>query len=123
MYESPIAICMKQIRMTQDETIVRAVQDVGIFVDKGELIKALQYDREQYEKGFADGLEAAQKQQWIPVTERMPKEQENVLCTDGIHVEVGELIEGSFYDLDTYDSSIISGVTHWMPLPDPPKVE
>lgn len=62
MYESPIKICMKQIRMTQDETIVRAVQDVGIFVDKGELIKALQYDRDQYEKGYADGLEAAKRE-------------------------------------------------------------
>ena len=62
MYESPIEICMKQIRMTQDETIVRAVQDVGIFVDKDELIKALQYDRDQYEKGFADGLEAAKRE-------------------------------------------------------------
>ena len=63
MYESPIKICMKQIRMTQDETIVRAVQDVGIFVDKDELIKALQYDRDQYEKGYADGEK--NKKEWI----------------------------------------------------------
>ena len=60
MFESPIKICTKQIRMTQDETIVRAVQDVGIFVDKDELIKALQYERDQYEKGYADGMAAAQ---------------------------------------------------------------
>ena len=62
MYESPIKICKKQIRMMQDETIVRAVQDVGIFVNKDELIKALQYDRDQYEKGYADGLEAAKRE-------------------------------------------------------------
>jgi hypothetical protein len=35
--------------------ILRAVQKYGINVDKEELIRALQYDRNQYEKGYADG--------------------------------------------------------------------
>lgn len=65
MYNSPIKICTKLLRMTQDETIVRAVQDVGIFVDKDELIKALQYDRGQYDKGYADGQKDAKEAQNI----------------------------------------------------------
>ena len=65
MYKSTIEIFMKQIRMKQDETIVRAVQDVGIFVDKDELIKALQYDRGQYDKGYADGQKDAKEAQNI----------------------------------------------------------
>jgi hypothetical protein len=35
--------------------ILRAIQDYGITVEKEELIKALQYDRDQYRKGFIDG--------------------------------------------------------------------
>ena len=34
---------------------MEAAQHFGIFVDKEELIKALQYDRNQYVKGYSDG--------------------------------------------------------------------
>lgn len=57
-YESPITIMMKQIQnqiINQAENgIFKAVQDVGIFVDKDELVRALKYDRHQYEKGYHD---------------------------------------------------------------------
>lgn len=57
-YESPITIMMKQIQnqiINQAENgIFKAVQDVGIFVDKDELVRALKYDRHQYEKGYRD---------------------------------------------------------------------
>ena len=33
-------------------------QLVGVYVDKEELIKALQYYRNQYEKGYSDGRES-----------------------------------------------------------------
>ena len=61
MYESPIIInttlpFYESISKAQDEYIIRACQKVGVDVNKEELIKALQYDRSQYEKGYADGL-------------------------------------------------------------------
>lgn len=60
MYESPIDIVYKDIQMQvkeqADKQIYEAVQQCGISVDKEELIKALQYDRGQYEKGYADAL-------------------------------------------------------------------
>ena len=34
---------------------MKAIRKVGVNVDKGELIKALQYDRNQYAKGYKDG--------------------------------------------------------------------
>lgn len=40
----------------------RAVQQVGIFVEKKELEKALAYDRNQYEKGFAAACAASKKE-------------------------------------------------------------
>ena len=58
-YQSPIEVTMNQVRFEQEKRlegeVIRAIQDVGVTVDKDELIKALQYDRDQYCKGFVDG--------------------------------------------------------------------
>lgn len=61
MYESPISLIQKvtydttkQINKAVDEEIYRAVLKVGVNVDREELIKALQYDRNQYVKGYND---------------------------------------------------------------------
>jgi hypothetical protein len=43
-----------------DDMVFRAVEEVGVKVDRDELIKALAYDREQYRKGYGDGYRAAQ---------------------------------------------------------------
>ena len=63
MYESPIRLLVSdiehQIRDEQERCILEAVQRVGVSVDKEELIKSLQYDRRQYEKGYADGAKEA----------------------------------------------------------------
>ena len=42
-----------------DDMVFEAVAEVGIEVDRDELIKALAYDRGQYEKGYGDGCRAA----------------------------------------------------------------
>ena len=55
MYRSPIEIIYGQIQKQIEGDIFRAVQSYDINVDKDELIRALQYDRNQYEKGYADG--------------------------------------------------------------------
>ncbi len=59
MYKSPIDLTISAIQMgivkNQEEQIMRAIQNVGVNVDKKELIKALNYDRQQYEKGYCDG--------------------------------------------------------------------
>jgi hypothetical protein len=45
--------------MKMENDVCTAVQNVGIYVDKDELIKALQYDREQYDRGYKQGYEDA----------------------------------------------------------------
>lgn len=57
-YKSPIDIMRTQAQMDLENGIFKAVEKVGINVDKQELIKALQYDRQQYDIGFADGEKA-----------------------------------------------------------------
>lgn len=56
MYKSPIEIINGKIQTQFDDAIFRAVQNVGINVDKDELIKALEYDRGQFEKGWKEGF-------------------------------------------------------------------
>lgn len=54
MYESPIEMIVKDIQLKQEEGIFKAIQECKVSVDREELLKALQYDREQYKKGYAD---------------------------------------------------------------------
>ena len=59
MYESPIQIIEHdihmQMQMQMEDGILKAVKQVGIHVDKEELLRALEYDRKQYDRGFTDG--------------------------------------------------------------------
>ena len=59
MYESPITAFYNDIAATITEktehTIMAQVQ-MFVDVDKEELIKALNYDRKQYEAGYNDGF-------------------------------------------------------------------
>ena len=60
-YESPITKIYEdiahQLAKQDDENCMYAInQTVGYAVDKEELIKALQYDRNQYQKGYEDAM-------------------------------------------------------------------
>ena len=78
-----------------------------------------------YEKGYEEG-----KPKWIPVGERLPEKGIDVLCcltiVDGsVHsyAEVLTYIGDNKWE-DTYSNwnyGDLLGITHWMPLPEPPK--
>lgn len=66
-YESPINLVMGTPQTTVEEIrdgitgliekeIVNTLVKLRVNVDKDELIKALEYDRKQYEKGYADAI-------------------------------------------------------------------
>ena len=67
MYKSPITIIestidsiTKSIIKQKDDAIFAEIQhSFGVDMDKDELIRVLQYDRNQYEKGYMDGKAAA----------------------------------------------------------------
>lgn len=59
MYESPINQILGEMQTTYENECMKVVQSVGFDVNKEELTKALQYDRNQYEKGYADGYAKA----------------------------------------------------------------
>ena len=54
-WESPIQIIQKQIELQKEEQIMKAIQEVGVVVDKEELVRCMQYDRDQYSKGYEQG--------------------------------------------------------------------
>ena len=77
-------------------------------------------------KAYMNGYEQCVKDalKWIPVTERLPEENETVLVCGEDGVEPGVFYgKSGFWTYDLYEQDPIFGVTHWMPLPQPPKGE
>lgn len=56
MYNSPIELFKGDMNVELEGTILRAVANVDVNVNKEELLKALNYDRKQYEKGYQDAM-------------------------------------------------------------------
>lgn len=65
MYESPIHLITQDVMTRLDknveESVLTAVRQVGVNVDRDELVKALNNDRGQYQIGFHDGQVEALK--------------------------------------------------------------
>lgn len=65
-YVSPITAEIHEIQRNYnkklDTLILNEIRKIGVKVDKDELIKALKYDRNQYEKGYADGKKEATRE-------------------------------------------------------------
>ena len=79
-YVSPISVHIarvkEQLMAEMQDQVVEAVARVGITVDKEELIKALAYDREQFDRGYDSALRIVRKalfdlrDRWVA---RLPK--------------------------------------------------
>lgn len=126
MYESPIKQYLSEIQTEMESTLLYTVkQKIGYAVDKAELIKALKYDRGQYEKGFSDGLNS---DKWVSIQERLPEIGQNVLIYypkwDGDEIQVAKLeADGMMFDICGEFNIGIGAVTHWQPLPEMPREE
>lgn len=79
VYNSPISIyqetqgeMLNEIRENFESEIMATVQTkCAININKEELLKALQYDRGQYEKGYQDGkMDAHKTGRWIDAREQ-----------------------------------------------------
>ena len=103
-----------------------------------EIIKALRFEAGIYVgsstsavcTAAADRLEELEtelsklkeQQRWIPVTERLPEDDDDVLIMSSGSISMGYYSVYNEYWAD-YINVYNSDVTHWMPLPEPPKEE
>lgn len=57
MWKSPITIMQTEMQTQLEGEVLKAVMKLGVMVDKEELLRALQYDREQYYRGYNDAVD------------------------------------------------------------------
>lgn len=140
MYECPITTYIDEAINAINQEIVeqenaiayKITETIGIEVNREELIKALKYDRDQYEKGYAD---AKAEMKWTKVEDGLPdlhkdsllthrKRSDEVMCKikadEDLINSCGYLVE----DMDGHkewqtDCYMADGdeVTAWMPIP------
>lgn len=122
-YKSPIETVVSELQIEQvnklDGEILRAVQEIEITVNKEQLLKALQYDRHQYEKGYKDGYDDGYShvKKWIPAEIMRPDDSGYYLA--GIKDELNAIYIRTVYYSTLYGWGDVA-VTHWQPLPEPP---
>lgn len=90
MYESPITKYMSdietQIQEQETEQMMLTVsRAIGYDVDKTELLKALQYDREQYIKGYRDGKKET--------LDRVKQAREEIIATHDSTLAIVEILD------------------------------
>jgi hypothetical protein len=91
--------------------------------------QAYVYDEGHQIKLSERQLQTLRASRWIPVSERLPEEDEDVLvmtaegkfASGGMHV--ASLDEDGVWYPSHGDGWEFPDVTHWMPLPEPPEVK
>jgi hypothetical protein len=102
-----------------------------ILMRRSSTMKTFEATEQAYKNGYEQGKMDALK--WIPVSERLPE-------TNGYHVWVIACIDGKRSGVRMFERRTVRGkmverfkypwetisnenITHWMPLPEPPKGE
>lgn len=115
MYESPVKLtefsdintiikrACNEMRNQQEEDIYRAIQSYGVDVDKDELIKALNYDRDQYRQGYMDGIkEFAEK--FIDYIDVGHLVSPSEICLSELHVK--RMVENFVKEMDRRNGGV-----------------
>lgn len=126
----------KEIVKKAEDLIVWAINasgpdsDLHLYPQGQEVIKQKALD-------FANGLRDLLKggEQWISVEERLPEREQSVLVYSPRNEELFKIFDAVFdgemfreLDANDYAETLYTegsyvGVTHWMPMPEPPKTK
>lgn len=75
--------------------------------------------------GGDEAVEAAKKlsPEWVPVSERLPEEEQDVVVFTAEGIHVAALDEDGVWCPSHGDGWQFPTPSHWMPLPEPPEVK
>ena len=88
MYKSPIEIHASQMSVEYENGVLQYVQKYFPYVDKDELYKALQYDRNQYDEGFVDGAIALANR-----LKELSSMSDNYIFSNSINMVIDEVLK------------------------------
>lgn len=99
-YIPPIKIYQTEMQTTLENNVMSVAQSMGVDVNKEELLKALNYDRDQYTKGYEAGYNKAYQEMHDKFTVNMrpatPEELQSIKeSLDKISIPTGI----NFWDL------------------------
>lgn len=139
-YTDYTGLAIEDVKKVTDEVVkglkrlpsIDAVQYTDDEIQRMQDIEQAQIEK-AYDIGYAEGKSDAEPH-WIPVTERLPKPKDGVLIYVFVDSKTGsglknnEFIDIGWFRADgDWDSELgcydHKNITHWMPLPDPPKEE
>ena len=106
----------------ENEILLRMNED-GVFEEYKEPFATIDCPTEEDYRHLEEAVRYKEAHRWIPVTERLPEKMEPVLAWtvyDGFSESA--CWTGHGWET-TWTSDIFYGVTHWMPLPEPPMEE
>ena len=107
MYESPITLINGAFYLNLEDGVYKAVRQTGVVVDKDELIKALKYDRDQYNKGYADAKAEQKRKKFIDIITEYPVQGGKPYFSIR-YEENGEIFEG----FGTYKPEVLAEYIH-----------
>lgn len=126
MYEALVARVRYHIQKA-NFTGLKEADSKLLLADAADAMEELQQQVEHYHGCMDDWFEAAQEYKsavpkWIPMTERLPEKFENVIVANkcGKHYDIDKAWWNG-YCFDRCAKGPYQNVTHWMPLPEPPK--
>lgn len=118
-----LCLCNKEV-YGNNQDIYNAIAVLEDYENTGITPDQLQVIEEEYSKMAKELAELRQQNRWIPVSERLPDYEEEVLITNGKYVTIDERYflenteDGEAY---TWDINGWDDVVAWRPLPEPYK--
>lgn len=122
------ALTLQHEMMAEAESHIALVERLNKQVE--ELQKNVAYWQAQLTKSMCgETLAELERPRWVSVAERLPEDRSDVLAY--LKYEVGGRIAAANYDKGMWQDCVMGGlyrteegvVTHWMPIPQPPKEE
>ena len=100
-----------------------------VILQAADAIEELQTYADLYKDMIEESQRVARKvidsyPRWIPVSERLPEDENHVLAATRNKKENYNIVKAYYcHDMGVWAAGMNSNVTHWMPLPPEPKEE